>query len=210
MSEERKILNVYKGILDIFQELDRAKDDEEVMALYAEYLKLQVQLSTNHPVFQAQSEGFNYGNCYTYALDLKCPDIFWNRCKKINYFDAMGFDVGLINAKKRVCIRNCSEEMLINSFYSDCDSLKIDVYDISWLDFVPEHNGYIILMYKNERIDTNYDYHFVRINSDGLLSHREGFNGDIFPLRKLSDVNDRYKFVKAFEIVKPVIRERIL
>lgn len=208
MNEERKLLNVYKGILDIFQALEKAKSEEEVMKLYVEYLKLQVQLTTNKPIFQSNPNGFKYGNCYTYALDLKCPEIFWNRCKTISIQNRMGFDVGLITAKRKVCVENSSEVMLVDNFYRDCEALRIKVYENGWLNFIPEHNGYIILMYKNVGIARNYDYHFVRVNADGVFSHRMGFNDLIVSMKSLDVVSDRYEFVNTYEIVKPVIRER--
>lgn len=42
MNEERELLNIYRGILDILQLVDKVKSAEELMELYAEYLKLQV------------------------------------------------------------------------------------------------------------------------------------------------------------------------
>ena len=65
-------------------------------------------------------------------------------------------------------------------------------------------------MYKSIYIKDDYDFHFVRVNADGTLSHRIGFNGIISPLSCLSDVRKMYKLIGAFEIVKPVIRERTL
>lgn len=207
MNEERKLLNVYKGILDIFQILEKAKSAEEVVELYIEYLKLQVQLSTNYPMFEINPEGFKYGNCYTYALGLKCPDIFWHKYKSF-YEKGMDFDVGLVSTK-RLYVENSSEEMLLDSFYKDCEALKISIFDNSF-DVNLKHNGYRILMFRDWDIKNTYDYHFVRVNIDGILSHKKGHNGEIFPLRNLQHVSSRYKLVKSFEIVKPVIRERIL
>ena len=44
MNVDRKVLNVYKSILDILQSVNKVKSAEELMELYAEYLKLQVQI----------------------------------------------------------------------------------------------------------------------------------------------------------------------
>lgn len=205
MNEERKLLNVYKGILDIFQALEKAKSEEEVVELYVEYLKLQIQLSTNYPKLEANPEGFKYGNCYTYALGLKCPEIFWHKYKSF-YKRGMDFDVGLVS-KKKLYVANSSEEMLIDSFYRDCEVLKINVFDSSF-DGNLKHNGYKVLMFKDWNIRNSYDYHFVRVNNNGFLSHKMGHNGPIFPLRNLQQVSSRYELVQTFEIVKPVIRER--
>lgn len=207
MNEERKLLNVYKGILDIFQILEKAKNAEEVIELYIEYLKLQVQLSTNYPMFEINPEGFKYGNCYTYALGLKCPDLFWHKYKSF-YDKGMDFDVGLVSMKK-LYVENSSEGMLLDSFYKDCEALKISVFDSS-VDVNLKHNGYRILMFRDWDIRNTYDYHFVRLNTDGILSHKKGHNGKILPLINLQQILKRYELVKSFEIVKPVIRERTL
>lgn len=206
MNEERKLLNVYKGVLDIFQALEKAKSEEEVVELYVEYLKLQIQLSTNYPKLEANPEVFKYGNCYTYALGLKCPEIFWHKYKSF-YKRGMDFDVGLVS-KKKLYVGNYNETMLLDSFYRDCDDLNIDVYSGNGLDFISKHNGTIIIMFKNINISRNYDYHFVRVNNNGFLSHKMGHNGEIHPLRNLQQVSSRYELVQTFEIVKPVIRER--
>lgn len=210
MNEERELLNIYRGILDILQLVDKVKSVEELMELYAEYLKLQVQISTNKPVFQLCPEGFRYGNCYTYALDLKCPDVFWNKSKEFYSRGSMGFDPGIVTSKKRVCIHNSSEEILLDSFYKDCEGLNLEVYDRDLLCTSPKCNGFIIYMYKNIYIKHNYDFHFVRINVDGTLSNRNGFNDSITILDSLSYVSKMYELIGAFEIVKPVIREKTL
>lgn len=210
MNVDRKVLNVYKSILDILQSVNKVKSAEELMELYVEYLKLQVQISTNKPAFQICPEGFRYGNCYTYALDLKCPDVFWIKSKEFDWYGSMGFDPGIVTSKKRVCIRNLSEKMLFDSFYQDCEGLNLEVFDRDLLCPAPKCNGFIIYMYKSIYIKDDYDFHFVRVNADGTLSHRIGFNGIISPLSCLSDVRKMYKLIGAFEIVKPVIRERTL
>lgn len=70
--------------------------------------------------------------------------------------------------------------------------------------------GLLFYMYKNIYIKHNYDFHFVRINVDGTLSNRNGFNDSITILDSLSYVSKMYELIGAFEIVKPVIRERTL
>lgn len=205
MKEERQLLNVYKGILDIFHALKKAKSKDEVVELYVEYLKLQVQLSTNYPKFEVKPKGFRYGNCYTYALDLKCPDIFWNKYKLL-YEIGMDFDVGLVS-KRKLYVENSNERMLLDSFYKDCEALKIKVFNSSFDDNL-KNNGYKVLMFKSMNIGYTYDYHFVRVNKDGVLSHMNGHNGNVEILQSLGHVSSCYEFVKSFEIVKPVIREK--
>ena len=206
MNEERELLNIYRGILDILQLVDKVKSAEELMELYAEYLKLQVQISTNKPVFQLCPEGFRYGNCYTYALDLKCPDVFWIKSKEFDWYGSMGFDPGIVTSKKRVCIRNLSEKMLFDSFYQDCEGLNLEVFDRDLLCPAPKCNGFIIYMYKSIYIKDDYDFHFVRVNADGTLSHRNGYGGSIKKIKSLRDVDKKYELVRTLEIVKPSFR----
>ena len=206
MNVDRKVLNVYKSILDILQSVNKVKSAEELMELYVEYLKLQVQISTNKPAFQICPEGFRYGNCYTYALDLKCPDVFWIKSKEFDWYGSMGFDPGIVTNKKRVCIRNLSEKMLFDSFYQDCEGLNLEVFDRDLLCPAPKCNGFIIYMYKSIYIKDDYDFHFVRVNADGTLSHRNGYGGSIKKIKSLRDVDKKYELVRTLEIVKPNFR----
>lgn len=216
MDSQRELLNIYKGILGILQNLNEAQDAEEVMYMYVEYLKLQVKLSTNYLSFTLNPEGFNFGNCYSYALDLKCPDVFWFKVKEINikrrFYSSLAWDVGFIAADKNTKLlpRNSSASMLIDNFYRDCEALGVVVYDGSLDDTFPKYNGTIIYMYQNKNIKSNHDFHFVRRNYDGVLSERFGYNGDINSLRNLGEVSRCYELVKVWEIVKPAIRERSL
>lgn len=143
MNVQRELLNIYKKILDILSSLNEANDIEEVMILYVEYLKLQVKLSTNYPCFNLNPEGFNFGNCYSYALDLKCPDAFWLKVKEINIkrkiYKTIVWDVGFIAASSSKLIScNTSASMLIDNFYRDCEALGILVFDGNLLDISPK------------------------------------------------------------------------
>lgn len=208
MIQEIKILNTYKEILTILENLKKAQNALEVMELYIEYLKQMVKLSTNYPEFCKNPKEFKYGNCYTYALDFKCPNDFWLKYKSYDRW-GMNFDVGFITTYNKMGVKNNSEVMLLDNFYRDMEALNIKVID-SDINDLPKHNGYQIFMYKDLNIASNYDFHFVRLNSDMILSHRNGYNGFINALPNLSKVPPKYKLVKVFEIVKPVIRERIL
>lgn len=204
MSSEAELLSVYAGILDIFQELKRTTSTIDVMRLYVRYLKLAVRLSTNYPIFQDTEA--RRGNCYTYAMGFKCPNIFWERYEELKYKQSMSFDVGIIGANgNRLRVLNDCTGALVDNFYVDCEALGIDVYDINFLE-KPSHDGYKIYMYKS-KVEFG-DFHFVRRNIDGTLSHKNGIDGDVQKVNNLGNLNSCYKLVKAFEIVKPVIRER--
>lgn len=196
----------YQDILAIFQEVPKADKLEELMELYVEYLKRWVYFSSNHPIFEENPEGFKYGNCYTYAMGYICPDIFREQAKAI--YKRMIYDVGFAK-KNNPYVANNSAVMLVDNFYKDCEALNIEVFD-SDVNTNPSHGGYNILLFADEDIAFDYDFHFLRLNSDGILSEKDGYDGEIRRLNSLSDVASKYELVKVLEVVKPVIRERKL
>lgn len=206
MDAEKQILAKYQDILAIFKQVPKADKLEELMELYVEYLKRWVYFSTNHPIFEENPEGFKYGNCYTYAMGYRCPDIFREQAKVI--CQPMDYDVGFwwINS---VYLANDCATMLVDNFYKDCDALNIEVFD-SDVNTNPSHGGYNIFLFADEDIAFDYDFHFLRLNSEGVLSEKDGYDGEIRRLNSISDVASKYELVKVLEVVKPVIRERKL
>lgn len=61
-------------------------------------------------------------------------------------------------------------------------------------------------MYKSIYIKDDYDFHFVRVNADGTLCHRNGYDGMVRKLKCLKDVDKKYEFIRALEIIKPKYR----
>lgn len=193
----------------IFKELKKARSAEEVMFLYGEYVKQKIKLTTNYPYFQNNPEGFKYGNCYGYALDLDCPDIFWDKIRSMGE-KGMCFDVGFISTTgSKLGIDNNNEIKLIDNFYRDCEALNLKVYDRD-IEELPTNGGYNIFMFKALDMRFSHDFHFVRLNYNEVLSHREGYNDVIRSIPFIECVSSDYILIKAFEIVKPIIRERTL
>lgn len=212
MNIDKIILEKKREILAIYKEVDKAQDMDTLLALYTEYLKRVVCLSTNHPIFEENPVNFKYGNCYTYALGYPVPDIFKKQAEVIEKIEGqiLNFEVGFISAlERKYDIRNNSPTMLLDNFYKDCDSLNLRVYE-SDLNSFPTHNGYNIFLYASKYIKSNYDFHFLRFDSDYVLSEKDGYEGKIKRLNNIFEVSSCYSLVGVFEVVKPVIRERVL
>lgn len=197
MNTERERLYIYGELLNIYQELYRTKDSDRIRELYIEYLKLSIRLGNNSPDFREYNS--LYGNCYTYALDVNCPAIFsQHKYLKPNF----SFNVGFISELEK---ENVDEKSLIENFYQDCEALKIRCYESDFAS-LPKHGGYNIALFMDTFIEKNHDFHFVRQNYDGTLSHRKGFMGDIVLIDSMNKVDPDYRLVKTLEIVKPIIR----
>ena len=94
---------------------------------------------------------------------------------------------------------------LLDKFYADMDFLKIKVFN-SRINAEPCHGGYKIFIFSDTIIKSTGDFHFVRRNADGTLSHRNGYGGNIKKIKSLRDVDKKYELVRTLEIVKPNFR----
>lgn len=195
------MVDEYKKIEAEIQEILRKLNNEsisykgsDIYKLYRDYLKLSMKLSFNSPSFEMDKSSYKYGNCYCYALGLECPEEFarmFNQ-KCVIFFP---FNIGLMHTSF-TSHNNC-----INDLNSDLDELDIRHYDVDYKDPC-EHGGYKIALFQ-----TDGDFHFVRENSDGSWSHKYGFSTYVERMDKLPKyLFDEYEFVKAIEIVKPLVR----
>jgi len=194
-----KLTLLYKKLLTV------SKSREVIMDLYVEYLKLMLEYDDTLPVYKRFLEQFSSGNCYTYALDLKCPFLF----QFLYYFcDSRGinFNVGFISAINHRSTISCyNSQDVLDGLYADLDFLKIKVYD-SGINKEPIYGGYKIYVFKDTLIGSTGDFHFVRRNADGTLSHRNGYGGSIKKIKSLRGVDKKYELVRTLEIVKPNFR----
>lgn len=191
-----KLIELYKRLLL------SSKSKENIMNLYVEYIKLMLEYENNLPVYNPFLEQFRSGNCYTYALDIKCPMLF----QFLYYFFAsngMNLNVGFIGAVNHRSTISCyTGQDVLDGLYADLDFLKIKVYD-SRIDKDPCYGGYKIFIFKDSLIKSTGDFHFVRRNVDGTLSHRIGYDGMVRRLKCLNDVDKKYELIRTLEIVKP-------
>lgn len=194
---EYEILSLYKDLFLDYQDMFT------IMELYQRYLKLKTKLGSNNPIFLEDKHDYHYGNCYTYALGLPCPNVFYNKYRKVEN-DIMAFNVGFLskgfsNAPK-------TEEELLELFNADCKTLGIKAFT-SNIEEPNSHEGYKICMYisKEKFTEDGYDFHFIRQNSGGLWSHKTKYGGPINTIVRPYRNNEKYRLVRTLEIVKPVI-----
>lgn len=192
-------LKIQYEILKIYNKLfDEANTYNDIIKLYFKYLKLQVLIDKKIPYFLPSPDGFKYGNCYTYALGLTCPKDFWELCCKFN--KRINFDVGFIRYGNDWVVNN-SEEQLLDNFYADCELLKIRVYKG---EILPMHGGYKVFLFVDKLMASgkSVGYHFVRENKWGILSNKNGYNGEIEKLSSLDDISHDCKLIRTLEIVR--------
>ncbi len=71
------------------------------------------------------------------------------------------------------------------------------------------HGGYKVMLYLSFYHSFCNDFHFIRQNlKDGTWSDKIGYFGSMRKLEYPCSFNSNYQYVKTFEIVKPIIRER--
>ena len=198
-----RLLNLYKRLLLAM------KSEYEIMDLYIEYIKIMLEYDTILPTFKRFLKGQIFGNCYTYALDIKCPLMFQSLYTMRTLFSSylgLNFNVGFIsdvNNRTRTSVYDVQD--LLDKFYADMDFLKIKVFD-SRINAEPSYGGYKIFIFSDTIIKSTGDFHFVRRNADGTLSHRNGYGGNIKKIKSLRDVDKKYELVRTLEIVKPNFR----
>ena len=76
---EKEYSEVTKEIHSILRKLNEEGNEykgSDIYKLYRDYLKLSMKLSFNNPSFEMDKSKYPYGNCYSYALGLRCPEIF--------------------------------------------------------------------------------------------------------------------------------------
>lgn len=192
-------------VLEVLSSNPELTDKLEIKKLYLRYLRASLRLSTNNPLY-GDDISYPYENCYMYALGLKGHRLFsllWQKFK----IDVLSSNVGFTTNESRKSVR--TKEKLLERLYTDCEELKIEVYD-SDIDSEPRHGGFKVTVYMCKVFDqtlNGYDFHFIRQNSDGIWSEKFGRDGEI---RRIGNIRDKfpYEIVKTVEIVKPVIREQ--
>lgn len=198
-----RLLNLYKRLLLAI------KSEDKIIDLYVEYIKIMLEYDDRLPNFKRFPEGQMFGNCYTYALDIKCPFMFqslYTMRTLFNPYLGLNFNVGFIsdiNNRTKTSVYGVEE--LLDKFYADMDFLKIKVFN-SRINAEPCHGGYKIFIFSDTIIKSTGDFHFVRRNADGTLSHRNGYGGNIKKIKSLRDVVKKYELVRTLEIVKPNFR----
>ena len=147
------------------------------------------------------------GNCYTYALGLPSKKEFIDKFISLGQEELFPFNCGFTYTTKNYALPGNASSILQN-FYHDCSILGIQVFD-SEVDLPNYHGGYKVMLYLSFYHSFCNDFHFIRQNlKDGTWSDKIGYFGSMRKLEYPCSFNSNYKYVKTFEIVKPIIRER--
>ncbi len=174
--------------------------------LYAEYCKLSILLTSSLPMFDEDYESLNkdFGNCYTYALGLDCPSVFYKKFEEIEkgYRD---FNIGFVSNPKVIGdLSRCDDftNKIMKNLESDFETLQIEYFDS---DFTKEnsHNGYKIAIFYNNGFICR-DFHVIRENKDGSWSEKCGYGGEV---KKINNPQKNpYPLLKVLELRKPRLR----
>lgn len=130
-------------------------------------------------------------NCYLYALDA-CADF---RKEYSKYWIAPGF----LSRGKKNDYRDTKKKVL-QYFIEDCKILKLNVSKTSLEEKIAEDEYKIaVYVWKDE------DYHFVRQDSNGNWSEKQGWGGEIETVNE-SEIRKRqlreYRYIGMFKISK--------
>lgn len=191
--------------LKLFLEMKyKAKTSLDVERLYLSFLKEEIKMGTNYPNYEKDREFYYLGNCYTYALGLRSISSFIEQYKYFKIDDLFPFNCGFMH---EICKAFQSKEELLERFYQDCEALGILVYETG-INTPISYGGYKIALFVSCFHNKFNDFHFVRQNEDGSWSHKLGYFNEPQLIEFSEQLNGHYEFLKTFEIVKPVIRER--
>lgn len=132
-------------------------------------------------------EGISF-NCYAYAL------------RACMHFDFFGYCIapGFISKGKKNDYR-ATKEHTLQYFKEDCEVLGLQVIPTE-LKEKTGANEYKIAVYLEE----GYDYHFVRQDSNGHWSEKDGWNKPIGLVEEeeIERDHDSYKFLGIFKVSK--------
>lgn len=140
---------------------------KEITQEFINHVKLLSSKSTIPPIYNAD-EWHGSFNCYMYALNI-CSDF-------IGYRTNPGFLVEEIKQEyaKKEGLLDYNKKNLISLFKEDCNELKLKVIETTLNEKV-ESNEYKIAIYLN----STGGYHFIRQDSNGMWSEKNGWWGKI-------------------------------
>ena len=170
----------------------------ELLELYIRYLKVRQSMMSKIPSYNKDYKYYindRRSNCYGYAFRFDMPDYFDYAFK---YFDSNGFYF------EPGCFSNMydinTESTLLEAIYRDLDTLEIKYCE----DLDNEYLYKVAIFQEHSYLydsDDIPDFHFSRLNSNGLWSCKNGIGGGIEkgnrPLAGFS-----YKLIKILDINK--------
>lgn len=153
----------------------------------------------DHDFYQyANDTNFGFGsgkrvfNCYAYALQFNV-DLYRSIYYKNLMRDFIRYCPGFLtdDVPDFYC-----EENLVKLFFSDLDVLGIKFSDCNLEDDVTSDSYKVIIMLEKKLIYK--DFHFIRQNSDGSWSEKEGYYGNV----KIVNPDEKIKRYNLIHTVK--------
>ena len=163
----------------------------ELLDLYIKYLSLRRGNMSDIPNYNYDYNYYNHNrsiNCYGYALRLDLPNYFNEAFIKEN--SSFIFDPGCFSH-----IYNISNnDKLIKAILYDLEILGIK--------YSSEELAYKVAVFQEEfTTDSTLDFHFWRLNDDGMWSCKDGYSGGV--IRAKSPTGSMgYKLVRKINLVK--------
>lgn len=188
-----------KSIKDIEKEVKNNNlNYNELLELYIKYLRIRLRKLKEYPSVKEEIDYYMNTsdiNCYGYALRLKLPKYFKESFYQVMDFNIFDIDPGVLSGITDIS----TERKLLNAIYSDLDILKID-YTTDKYDLSP----YKIAVFqdtKQKYVTSGFppDYHFCRLNKEGIWTYKNGYEGDVIASDKPTS-NEEYKLIKKISI----------
>ena len=212
---KKELTNIKKDLHKIIKKYPENKwitEEEEIKIknyiqnIYNRYLKLSACLDKKVPDFNKGIWPYS-NNCYNYAMNFRKPQIFQDVYNKL-FYELFFNQLGAVGNNK--ISKNITKEGIFSSLYADLDALKIKSYKSS-IEKKTQHGGYKICIYylDKENAILRPDYHFIRQNSNGIWSEKNGMNEEILEVKRLDKLETRpkYELIETLEIVKPNLKE---
>lgn len=161
---------------------------KEITQEFINYVKVLSAKSDIPPIFNP-SEWKGSFNCYMYALNINS--------NFIGYRTNPGFLKANEEYIKKGGVLYYNKENLIKYFKDDCRELGLQVIETTINEKISD-NEYKIVVYLN----SIGRFHFVRRDSNGVWSEKNGWCGKIEILKK-QDINQTvhgYKFVGVYKV----------
>jgi hypothetical protein len=164
----------------------------ELLELYIRYLKIRRSIISKVPSYRKDYKYYvndRLGNCYAYAFRFDLPDYFDTAFREVHE-NGFYFNPGCFSGVRKINTR----DELLEALYDDLDVLNIKYSDETDSDYL-----YKVAVF--QEIFPQPDFHFSRLNSNGLWSCKNGIGGEIEKGNK-PVAGFAYKLIKVLDINK--------
>ena len=184
----------------IMNDIDKIKLDvinnkleyDELLELYIKYLIVRQSIMNKMPSYRKDYKYYvndRLGNCYAYAFRFDLPDYFDIAFREVHN-NGFYFNPGCFSGIKKINTR----DKLLEALYND-----LDVLNIKYNDKLDNDHLYKVAVF--QEILPEPDFHFSRLNGNGLWSCKNGIGGEIEKGNK-PVAGFAYKLIKVLDINK--------